>query len=73
MRKARRDFVKEGTVEVGPRADYFIFLDGDFLGKAFTHHAGIEQKAGEYTRLGRARITVEWLEDEEDAEENLPT
>ncbi len=64
MVEKRRDFSVEGLVEVGPRADYFLFLDGNFLGRAFTQHAGVELKPpGEYTRLGRARITVEWLEE----------
>jgi len=73
MGRTRRDFVEEGVVEIGPRADHFVFLDGDFLGRVFARYAGMEPKVGEYTRLGRARITVEWLEDDEATEENLPT
>jgi hypothetical protein len=72
MHEARRDFVVEGLLEVGPRGDYFAFLDGDFLGRILSQHAGVEPKEGEYTRLGRARITVEWLEDET-TEEGSPT
>ena len=59
----RRDFSVEGLVEVGPRADYFAFLDGEQLGKVLTQRSGVEPVSGEYTRLGRARITVEWLEE----------
>lgn len=59
----RANFVVEGTVEVGPRADFFVFMDGDFLGRLLMQHVGAEPEGGEYTRLGRARITVEWLEE----------
>ncbi len=72
MGRKRRDFVEEGVVEVGPRADHFLFLDGDFLGRVFTRYSGVEPKVGEYTRLGKARITVEWLEDGEATEEPFP-
>ncbi len=65
----KRDFSIEGVVELGPRADYFLFFDGDFLGRILSEHAGIEPKEGEYTRLGRARITVEWLEDDAPADQ----
>jgi hypothetical protein len=61
----KRDFSIEGTVQVGPRADYFLFLDGEQMGKLFSEYSGIKPVTGEYTRLGRARITVEWLEDDE--------
>jgi hypothetical protein len=55
----RRDSSVEGVVEVGPRADYFMFLDGEQLGKVFSQRSGVRPESGEYTRLGRARITVE--------------
>jgi len=73
MDRARRDFVAEGIIEVGPRADFFALLDGEMLGKVLSQHAGIKPQRGEYTRLGRARITVEWLEDDEATEEASPT
>ena len=60
----KRDFSIEGLIELGPRADYFVFVDGDFLGRMLSQHAKVKPKEGEYTRLGRARITVEWLDDE---------
>lgn len=69
----KRDFSMEGVVEVGPRADYFVFLDGEQLGKLLSQHSGVRPVVGEYTRLGRARITVEWLEDDESSEEASPT
>ncbi len=69
----KRDFSIEGVVEVGPRADYFAFIDGDYLGRVLSEHAGVESKHGEYTKLGRARITIEWLEDDEATEEASPT
>lgn len=60
----KRNLSVEGLLELGPRADYFAFLDGDFLGRMLAQHAGVKPKEGEYTRLGRARITVEWLEED---------
>ncbi len=69
----RRDFSVEGVVEVGPRADYFVFLDGKQLGKIFSQRLGERPESGECTRPGRARITVEWLEDDEATEEASPT
>jgi hypothetical protein len=72
-RRARRDFVVEGLIEIGPRGDYFTFVDGDFFGRVIAKHARVKPKNGEYTRVGRARITVEWLEDDEATEEASPT
>lgn len=36
----RRDFSVEGVVEVRSRADYFVFLDGEQLGKVFSQRLG---------------------------------
>jgi hypothetical protein len=69
----RRDFSVEGVVEIGPRADYFLFLDGEQLGKVFSQRSGVRPESGAYTWLGRARIIVEWLEDDEVTEEASPT
>ena len=69
----RRDFSVEGVVEIGSRADYFVFLDGKQLGKIFSQRLGERPESGEYTRPGRARITVEWLTDDEATEEASPT
>ena len=71
--KARRDFVAEGMIEVGPRANYFAFVDGEFLGGLLCHYAGVKPRENEYTKLGQARITVEWLEDDEVTEEASST
>lgn len=55
-------FVREGLVELGPKEDYFIFVDGEYLGKLMREHFGIGPEPG-YTSLGRLRVTVEHLED----------
>ncbi len=65
MGRARRDFQVEGLIEVGPRGSYFAFVDGEFFGRILSHYAGIKAREGEYTKLGRARISVEWLEGDE--------
>jgi hypothetical protein len=36
----RRDFSVEGVVEVGPRTDYFVFLDREQLGEVFSPRLG---------------------------------
>lgn len=69
MDRTRRDFVVEGSIEIGPRGDFFAFVDGDFLGRILSQYAGIEPRENEYTKLGRARLTVEWLEDDEATDE----
>lgn len=66
--KPLRDFVVEGMIEVGPRHSYFAFVDGEFFGGLLCQNAGVRPKENEYTKLGRARITVEWLLDEETEE-----
>lgn len=55
----KHDFSMEGLIEVGPRADFFVFMNGEQLGKLLSQPSGIEPIVGEYTKLGRARITVE--------------
>ena len=65
----RRDFSVEGIVEVGPQADFFMFLDGEQIGKLFSQRSGVETNPYEYTRLGRVQITAEWLEDDEATQE----
>jgi hypothetical protein len=69
----RGEFVVEGLIELGPRADFFLFVDGEHFGKLLVEHAGIESAVDEYTPLGKARITVEWLEDDEATEVASPT
>jgi len=64
MGQGRKDFVVEGLVEVGPRSDFLLFVDAERIGYLFLKHSGIEPKEHDYTPLGRARVTVEWLDDE---------
>ena len=53
-------FVREGIVELGPKEDYFTFVDGEYLGKLLRTHFGVDAEPG-YTSLGRLRVTVERL------------
>ena len=55
-------FVREGRVELGPKEDYFVFVDGEYLGKLLRTNLGVDAEAG-YTSLGRMRVTVERLEE----------
>ena len=63
MGRRREDFVVEGLVQLGPRKDFFVFVDGELFGQLLARHSETDTKAGEYTPLGRARISVEWLEE----------
>ena len=73
MGQVRKDFVVEGLVEVGPRADFLLFVDGERIGYLFLQHSGAKPKEHEYTALGRARVSVQWLEDDKATEEASPT
>lgn len=55
-------FVREGLVEVGPKAQFFVFVDGEYLGEMLSEHFGVGAETG-YTSLGRLRVTVERLEE----------
>jgi hypothetical protein len=55
-------FVAEGKLEVGPKEEYFVFLDGDHLGKLLVNHFRAPGELG-YCNLGRVRITVEQLQE----------
>ena len=33
------EFVAEGTLDVGPSAQYFFFLDGEYLGQQVVEHS----------------------------------
>jgi hypothetical protein len=57
----RGEFVAEGPMQLGPTDYYFVFLDGEYLGKRLCDHFGIPEERG-YTEVGRVRITVEMLE-----------
>ncbi len=58
------EFVAEGSLEIGPSAQYFVFLDGEYLGQRVVNHFGLPEERG-YTKLGRVRITVERLEEDQ--------
>ena len=55
-------FVREGIVEIGPKAEFFVFVDGEYLGALLSEHLGADAEIG-YTSLGRMRVTVQPLED----------
>ena len=73
MGQVRKNFVVEGLVEVGPRSDLLLFVDAEQIGYLFLQHSGVVPKENEYTPLGRVRVSVEWLEDDEWSEETSPT
>jgi hypothetical protein len=73
MGQMRKNFVVEGLVEVGPRSDFLLFVDAEQIGYLFLQHSGVVPEENEYTPLGRARVSVEWLEDDEWSEETSPT
>ena len=56
-------FVAEGKLEIGPTKKFFIFLDGEYLGKLLVDHFDMPGELG-YCDLGRVRVTVERLEKE---------
>lgn len=56
----REDYAAEGTLQVGPAEKYFVFLDGEYLGKSLPEHFKLPTERG-YTEVGRVRITVEVL------------
>jgi len=60
----RDAFVAEGSMEVGPSDRFFLFLDGQHLEQLLLRHFRLPEERG-YTKLGRVRITVERLEDDE--------
>jgi hypothetical protein len=56
-----KKFVAEGSVEIGPKEDFFLFLDGEHLGTLLRRHFGVVAEVG-YTPLGRLRITAELVD-----------
>ena len=56
---AQQDFVEEGALEVLPDS---VILDGKRLEELLMEHLHITE-SGKRIRLGRARITIEWLEE----------
>ena len=59
MGRRSEDFVVEGLVLLGPRKDFFVFVDGELFGRFLARHSEADTQADEYTPMGRARITVE--------------
>jgi hypothetical protein len=57
---AQKDFMKEGALELLPDS---VVLDGNRLEELLMQHLYIAP-TGKRIRLGRARISIEWLEDE---------
>jgi hypothetical protein len=55
----QKDFVEEGALELLPDS---VILDGKRLEELLMKHLYITQ-TGKRIRLGRARISVEWLEE----------
>jgi hypothetical protein len=55
----QQDFVEEGALELLPDS---VILDGNRLEVVLMKHLHITQ-TGKRIRLGRARITIEWLEE----------
>jgi len=47
-------------MEIGSTERFFVFLDGEYLGKALIGHFGLPEERG-YTNLGRVRVTAERL------------
>ena len=50
-------FVAEGQAELGPKEDFFLFINGEYLGTLLRTHFGVDAETG-YTSLGRLRVTV---------------
>jgi hypothetical protein len=55
----QKDFVEEGALELLPDS---VILDGKRLEELLMKHLYITQ-TGKRIRLGRARISIEWLEE----------
>ena len=47
----RKEFAAEGKMEICPSAQFFVFLDGDYLGQQLVSHCGLPEERG-YTDLG---------------------
>ena len=58
-RVAQNDFVEEGSLELLPDS---VIVDGKRLEELLMLHLHITQ-TGKRIRLGRARISIEWLEE----------
>lgn len=56
----RNECVAEGRLKIGPSERFFVFLNGEYLGKALIGRFGLPEERG-YTDQGRVRVTMEWL------------
>jgi hypothetical protein len=56
---SKQDFAEEGYLELLPHS---VVFDGKRLEEVLMEHLRITE-AGKCIRLGRARITIEWLEE----------
>ena len=64
-------FSIEGHLEIGPSEQYFVFLDGEWLGRLLLNHFDLPEERG-YTDMGRVRVTFEPLDDPEPEEPTPP-
>jgi hypothetical protein len=48
----RAEFVTEGKMEIGPKGQYFTFLDDDRVGRLVLKHFGLREELG-HGDLGR--------------------
>jgi hypothetical protein len=55
-------FVAEGRLEVDPPGWFFVYLDGEYLGKRLVKHFQPSESRG-HADLGRVRVTVERLDE----------
>ncbi len=57
-------FVAEGKLESGPKKEFFVCLEGDYLGKLLVDDFKVPGEEPGYCNLGRVRISVEPLDSE---------
>lgn len=60
VRLTEQDFVEEGLLELLPNS---VVLDGKRLEEVLMEHLHITEAGKCRIRLGRARISIEWLEE----------
>lgn len=58
-----KTFEVEGKVQIGPKQDFFVLIDGEFLGRMITEHYDLPRWDNAFCELGHARIIVELLQD----------
>ena len=55
-------YVVEGRLEIGPEELPLVFVDGEELGGLLLRRFP-NSFDGDYHRIGRVRVSVEWLEE----------